>query len=325
MYHEAALLGDPARMPSVSVVVPLYQQAGTVRRTLTSIAAQTFGNFEAIVVDDGSTDGGGAAVAELADPRFRLVRQANAGPGAARNRGIDEARGAYLAFLDADDSWDAGYLAHMVARLDANPDAVAATCAYRTGRGSLVPHWRRAGLTSGPARVVPATPPGDVVTLVAFMSPCTTVVRRDAVRSAGGFYEYGCRYGEDSFLALKLVCSGAIEVVLADLVTVDDEASALSVRRRTRPLEPLFAGAAELRAHAPVSLRALVDDVLALRAGKAACIMAYWGRRREAAELIARFTRPRHLRYGWVLLGRLSASPAGALAAAAVRQFSVAR
>jgi hypothetical protein len=322
---QAPASDDAVPTPRISVVVPLYQKAATVRRCLASIAAQTLGDFEAIVVDDGSTDGCGAAVAEFADSRFRLLRQANAGPGAARNRGIVEARGAYVAFLDADDHWDAGYLAHMVARLDANRDAVAAACSYRTGRSSLVPRWRRAGLTSGPARVVPGTPPADVVTLVAFLSPCTTVVRRDAVRSAGGFYEHGCRYGEDSFLALKLVCSGAIEVVLADLVTVDDEASALSVRRRTRPLEPLFAGAAELRAHAPVALRALVDDVLALRAGKAACIMAYWGRHREAAELIACFTRPRHLRYGWVLLGCLSATPVGALAAAAVRQFSMAR
>jgi hypothetical protein len=322
---RAGAWGDAGCIPRVSVVVPLYQKAATVRRCLASIAAQTFEHFEAIVVDDGSTDGCGAAVAELADPRFRLLSQTNSGPGAARNRGIDEARGEYVAFLDADDSWDRGYLAHMVARLDANPDAVAAACSYRTARGSRVPSWRRAGLTNGSARVVPRTLPGHVVTLVAFLSPCTTVVRRDAAQDAGGFYEHGCRYGEDTFLALKLACSGAIEIVLADLVTVDDSASELSVRRRTRPLEPLFAGAAELHAHAPVALRPLVDDVLALRAGKAACIMAYWGRHREAAELIASFTRPRHLRYGWVLLGRLSASPAGALAAAAVRQFSMAR
>jgi hypothetical protein len=324
MFH-APSPGRDARIPRVSVVVPLYQKAATVRRCLASIAAQTLRDFEAIVVDDGSTDGCGAAVDELADSRFRLLRQPNAGPGAARNRGIAEARGAYVAFLDADDYWDADYLAHMVARLDDNPDAVAAACSYRTARRSLVPRWRRGGLTDGSIRIGAGTPPSDVVTLVAFLSPCTTVARRDAVRSAGGFYERGCCYGEDTFLALKLVCSGAVEVVLADLVTVDDEASALSVRRRSRPLEPLFAGAAELRAHAPVALRALVDDVLALRAGKAACIMAYWGRNREAAELIAGFTRRRHLRYGWVLLGRMSASPAGALAAAAVRQFSWAR
>jgi hypothetical protein len=322
---QAPLPVEEARIPRVSVVVPLYQKAATVRRTLASIAAQTLGDFEAIVVDDGSTDGCGDAVAALADSRFRLLRQANAGPGAARNRGIGAARGGYVAFLDADDYWDAGYLARMVARLDDHPGAVAAACSYRTARRSLVPRWRRAGLADGSVRVVAGTAPSDVVTLVAFLSPCTTVVRRDALRSAGGFYEHGCCYGEDSFLALKLVCSGAIEVVLADLVTVDDGASALSVRRRSRPLEPLFTGAAELRAHAPVALRALVDDVLALRAGKAACIMAYWGRNREAAELIADFTRRRHLRHGWVILGRLSASPAGALAAAAVRQFSIAR
>src|ERR1700736_6654005 len=95
--------GDVVRVPRVSVVVPLYQKAATVRRCLASIAAQTLSDFEAIIVDDGSTDGCGDAVAELADPRFRLLRQVNAGPGAARNRGIEEARAAYVAFLDADD------------------------------------------------------------------------------------------------------------------------------------------------------------------------------------------------------------------------------
>ena len=82
MLHTVA--PSAAGTARVSVVVPLYQKAATIRRCLASIASQSYPGFEAIVVDDGSTDGGGAAVAALADPRFRLVRQPNAGPGAAR-------------------------------------------------------------------------------------------------------------------------------------------------------------------------------------------------------------------------------------------------
>jgi glycosyltransferase involved in cell wall biosynthesis len=310
-------------MPHVSVVVPLYQKAATVGRCLASIRAQSYADFEAIVVDDGSTDGGGAAVAALGDARFRLVRQANAGPGAARNRGLREARGAYAAFLDADDAWDRDYLARMVARLDAAPAALAAACAYRTARGSQVPRWKRAGLADGPVRLTPATPPERAVALIALLSPCTTVARREALLALGGFYERDrCRYGEDAFLAFKLALAGPLEIVLADLVEVDLGASALSVRRSDRPLEPLFAAADELRAAAPPALRALCDDVLALRAGKAACVMAYWGRTAEARALMARHTRPRDLRRGWVLLGRLCASPLGTLAAAAASRLS---
>jgi CTP:molybdopterin cytidylyltransferase MocA len=306
----------------VSVVVPLYQKAATIRRCLASIAGQSNAGFEAIVVDDGSTDGGGDAVAALADPRFRLVRQPNAGPGAARNLGIRTARGEYVAFLDADDAWDPDYLTRMIARLDARPGAAAATCSFRTARGSLVPRWRRAGLTDGPLRIGPATRPARVVALVALMSPCTTVVRRSALLRAGGFYERDrCCYGEDSFLAFKLAFAGAVDVVLADLVTVDAGSSQLSLRRPDRPLEPIFAAAGELRASAPAELRPLFDDVLALRAGKAACVMAYWGRRSEARALLAAYTRPRDMRRAWVALGRLCASPAGALAAAAMRRL----
>jgi glycosyltransferase involved in cell wall biosynthesis len=309
--------------PRVSVVVPLYQKAATIRRCLTSIAAQSHSDFEAIVVDDGSSDGGGEAVAALGDPRLRLVRQANAGPGAARNRGIRAARGEYVAFLDADDAWDRDYLARLVGRLDANPAALAAVCAYRTARGSQVPRWRRAGLADGTVRIGPATPLRRVLGLMAMLSPCTTVARRAALLALGGFYERdGCRYGEDNFLAFKLALAGPLEVVLADLVEVDLGASALSVRRPNRPLEPLFAAAGELRAAVPAELRPLCDDVLALRAGKTACVMAYWGRPREARALLAGHTRPRDLRRGWVLLGRLCASPLGALAAAAARRFS---
>lgn len=99
--------GAAAEEPLVSVVVPLFDAGPTVIRTLESIAAQTWRHLEVIVVDDGSTDDGPARVAAFArrDSRVRLVSQANAGVAVARNRGAAEARGDYLAFVDADDLW----------------------------------------------------------------------------------------------------------------------------------------------------------------------------------------------------------------------------
>ena len=82
-------------MPRVSVVVPLYNKGPFLLRALASLANQTFQDFEAIVVNDGSTDQGEKLVAEFGDPRVRLINQVNAGPGAARNRGIADATGGF--------------------------------------------------------------------------------------------------------------------------------------------------------------------------------------------------------------------------------------
>ena len=94
----------------ISVVIPLYNKEALVGRTLESVLAQSYRDFEVVVVDDGSRDGSAAVVESFDDPRIRLIRQANAGVSAARNRGIAESRGEFIALLDADDIWRENYL-----------------------------------------------------------------------------------------------------------------------------------------------------------------------------------------------------------------------
>ena len=89
----------------ISVIVPVYNAEEWVRDALASLQAQSYADFEAILVDDGSTDGSADICREYSekDSRFRLIRQPNAGVSAARNTGLDSARGEWTAFMDADD------------------------------------------------------------------------------------------------------------------------------------------------------------------------------------------------------------------------------
>ena len=92
--------------PTVSVILPTYNRRGLISRSIRSVLRQTYGDFELIVVDDGSTDGTAAVLRNYRDPRIRIFRHLrNKGAGAARNTGIRQARGDYFAFQDSDDEW----------------------------------------------------------------------------------------------------------------------------------------------------------------------------------------------------------------------------
>jgi len=94
----------------ISVVIPLYNKEKQIAATLRSVFNQTFQDFEVVIVNDGSTDSSVSVVESLGDSRIRLINQKNSGVSAARNRGIDEAKGELIAFLDADDEWKPDYL-----------------------------------------------------------------------------------------------------------------------------------------------------------------------------------------------------------------------
>jgi glycosyltransferase involved in cell wall biosynthesis len=111
---------NDSQMPTVSVVIPLYQTERYIAETLRSVLAQTFASFEVVVVDDGSADRGPVIAGSTGDPRVRVVSQENRGLAGARNTGIRHARGRYIALLDADDLWEADKLARHVAALAAD-------------------------------------------------------------------------------------------------------------------------------------------------------------------------------------------------------------
>lgn len=114
----------------ISIIIPLYNKEASIATALRGVLAQTYQDFEVVVVDDGSTDGGAAVVETFDDPRIRLIRQENGGVSAARNRGIAEACGEHVAFLDADDEWMPEFLEEIAALIAEYPECRARATNY---------------------------------------------------------------------------------------------------------------------------------------------------------------------------------------------------
>jgi glycosyltransferase involved in cell wall biosynthesis len=115
----------------ISVVIPLYNKANTVKRTIDSVLNQTVLPLEIIVVNDGSTDGSELVVQQLDHSLIRLMHQDNGGVSAARNKGIEEAKGDWIAFLDADDYWDKRFIFEMFYVNKIYPNSKLIFCRYR--------------------------------------------------------------------------------------------------------------------------------------------------------------------------------------------------
>ena len=107
----------------ISVVIPLYNKEKSIKSTIESVLAQTYINFEIVVVDDGSTDNSVDVVDRINDARIRLIKKNNGGVSSARNAGIIEAKGDYVAFLDGDDLWHPLYLETLNQLIIDYPDA----------------------------------------------------------------------------------------------------------------------------------------------------------------------------------------------------------
>lgn len=138
------MISEGATQPAVSVVIPAYNAARWIERTLACAQAQTIRDIEIIVVDDGSTDETADIVMEIArnDPRVTLLRQVNGGVARARNTGIAAARSDYVSPLDADDLWHPRYLESHLAAFAADPEAALVYSSHvRIDEDDIVRSW----------------------------------------------------------------------------------------------------------------------------------------------------------------------------------------
>jgi peptidoglycan/xylan/chitin deacetylase (PgdA/CDA1 family)/glycosyltransferase involved in cell wall biosynthesis/2-polyprenyl-3-methyl-5-hydroxy-6-metoxy-1,4-benzoquinol methylase len=189
-----------ASAPSVSVIIPAYNAADTIEMALRSLAVQHGVAWEAIVVDDGSTDDTAGIVQQRMrrEPRLRLIRQSQSGVSAARNAGMSVARGEWLCFLDADDWLAPRAFGRLLALSRADPDAaVLVGGATRVGEGGEVWDYDSRDLSD----------PFAVLSTHCSIAIHSALVRRSAVRELGGFDE-SLRSSEDWDLWQRLARAG---------------------------------------------------------------------------------------------------------------------
>lgn len=188
--------------------MPVYNRANAVAGAVESVLRQTFQDFELVIVDDGSSDALEEALRPYLSERVRLVRQSNAGGSAARNRGIDEARGAFIAFLDSDDFFLECHLANMKALLDGTHNTVAYSQVI-VDRGSerrfVKPH-----------RAIRADEPMAEYLMCdrGFVQTSGLVVPAAVAREVR--YRVGLPYGQDTDFAIRLQLAGCAFVMAAE-------------------------------------------------------------------------------------------------------------
>ncbi len=189
--------------PLISIIMPCFNAEAFLPRSLASVQSQSFSNWELIAIDDGSTDGTLGYLRSQRDPRLKIISQSNSGVSAARNAGLEIAKGTYVAFLDADDSWRSDFLQKMHTALSADEDAVLAYCG-----------WQNVGLPGD--RGAPFIPT-DYETpdkLERLFEGCrwpihAALTHLEAIKKAGGF-DTTLAIAEDFLLWLRIALTGRI-------------------------------------------------------------------------------------------------------------------
>lgn len=187
---------------AVSIIMPCFNGGHHLARSTASVLQQDLTDWELIIVDDGSTDTTWSVITELArrEPRIVPLKQSNGGAAAARNAGIEAARGTMVAFLDCDDTWHPTFLSRMRAALAGQEHTAIAYCGWQN-------------LRQGTKEEAPFIPP-DYETptkIEALLTGCRwpihgAMVSRDALREAGGF-DTSLVSSEDYDLWLRLACT----------------------------------------------------------------------------------------------------------------------
>ena len=281
-------------MAKISVIIPLYNKANYICRALDSVFSQTFDDYEVIVVNDGSTDNGPKMVLKYNDRRLKMITQNNAGPGAARNRGLKECHDHYVTFLDADDEWLPHFLETSLANLEAHHDCVFSVNGFYIGKDkSPWPGTKMLQVTKGPWRLPIDMDPSLMGAAVAANQQGAVLCRRGALLSFCGFYEKRCKYGEDLYLWLQLILRYKIFRDPEPVLWQHTEASELVHNGRAISsrwlLMPYLTDPFAIRQNCPMEYKSLLEKFLAHQALHNAHECATEGNRAMAIWLVKNY------------------------------------
>ncbi len=190
-------------MPRFSVIIPLYNKAPYVGKTVESVLGQTFGDYELIIVDNGSNDGSHEIVAAFTDHRITIVRlEENVGVSNARNKGVAMATAPFVTFLDADDWWEPTFLEEMAGLIDRHPDAGIYGTGYyivKNGKKRLAPIGVDEGFEEGEINYCAVY----AKTLCMPLTSITVAMPKAVFDETGGFKPH-LKLGEDFDLWVRI-------------------------------------------------------------------------------------------------------------------------
>ena len=226
----------------ISVVIPLYNKEQSIASTLQTVQNQTYQDFEIVIVDDGSTDHSVDEVVKVNDSRIRLIHQNNAGVSAARNRGIEEAKGEYIAFLDADDEWKSDYLKKQYELTQKYPECNVFACNYefKDTQGKVVPTIIRNLPFKGEDGIL-----SNYFEVASYSHPpicsISIMVKKNAIQSIGGF-PVGIKSGEDLLTWARLAVNERIAYSKRSYAIFNVEGYSISEKPKRIPAEHDFVG-----------------------------------------------------------------------------------
>ncbi|AHF12738.1 glycosyl transferase family 2 [Barnesiella viscericola DSM 18177] len=230
--------------PLISVIIPVYNAEPFLPACLDSVLSQDYSSFEILVIDDGSTDNSAAIIDRYAarEPRIVALHQSNAGVSAARNRGLAEARGEYIAFVDADDRVTSSYLSHLLS-VQADLMIAGISLLYESS-GRTESHGfehtrsahtdRERGMIFADAEIHDTT-----------KGPCNKLFKREIIEQHHLRFDPRYSYGEDHLFVLEFVKHGQSIAQIAHIDYLYIHRKNLSLSHKLLPYRQLSAYARE--------------------------------------------------------------------------------
>jgi len=239
-----------------SIVISLYNKEKHIQSTIESVLAQSFVDFEIVVVNDGSTDGSEAVVKSIDDERIRFYSQENKGASAGRNAAISKATGTYIALLDADDLWEPNYLEtiHTLIQSYPNEQVFATAVTIETSGGKKPSVYSINSIQENATYVLNYFESSYINTL---LTSSSTVVHNSVFEKVGT-YDTTIKSGQDTDLWIRIGLNYKVVFINKSLATYRYGQQSLSNRTKNMADKPKYGAYLELEAEHP-AMKKFID------------------------------------------------------------------